>query len=183
MPFTIGAHSMVQYDEKTIYIIGGVQNELTSNKTWIVDPTKEFQIREGPSLNEKRYRHCCAKMTLNGKTVLVVAGGGNHNENHYNSRTENLDSVEILDPTGNNIWTKGPNLPMKLIEMTMVTSPSGKGVIVMGVKALFELSESSELSESLEWVTLEQTLEQSRNFIVVPISDDLVYEKVQVKKQ
>ena len=38
-------------------------------------------------------------MTLNGKTILVVAGGlGNDGY---------LDSVEILDPLGNNVWTPG----------------------------------------------------------------------------
>ena len=38
-------------------------------------------------------------MTLNGRTILVVAGG------HGNSGT--LDSVEILDPSENNVWTQG----------------------------------------------------------------------------
>ena len=89
---------MIQYDEKSIYIIGGFQNGSISNKTWIVDPTNEFQITEGPSLNKGRAYHGCAKMTLNGRTILVVAGG-------YNSGA--LDSVEILDPSENNVWTQG----------------------------------------------------------------------------
>ena len=53
----------------------------------------KFQIKEGPTLNEARRCHCCAKMTLNGRTILVVAGA--------------MDSVEILDPLGNNVWTPG----------------------------------------------------------------------------
>ena len=90
---------MIQYDEKSIYIIGGRQNGSISKKTWIVDPTNEFRITEGPSLNEGRSYHGCAKMTLNGRTILVVAGGfGNGGR---------LDSVEILDPLGNNGWTPG----------------------------------------------------------------------------
>ena len=91
---------MIQYDEKSIYIIGGSQNGSGfSNKTWIVDPTNEFQIKEGPSLNNGRAVHGCAKMTLNGRTILVVAGGvGNYGI---------LDSVEILDPSGSNVWTQG----------------------------------------------------------------------------
>ena len=52
LPFAISDHSMIQYDEKSIYIIGGFQNNLKSNKTWIVDPTNGFQITEGPSLNK-----------------------------------------------------------------------------------------------------------------------------------
>ena len=75
LPFTISFHSMIQYDEKSIYIIGGDQNDSTSNKTWIVDPTNEFKTTEGPSLNKGRYYHGCAKMTINGRTILVVAGG------------------------------------------------------------------------------------------------------------
>ena len=56
---------MIRYDEKSIYIIGGLQNDSyndnydndddhdsTSNKTWIVDPTNGFKITEGPSLNK-----------------------------------------------------------------------------------------------------------------------------------
>ena len=66
---------MIQYDEKSIYIIGGEQNGLKSKKTWIVDPIKEFQIKGGPTLNNRRYFHGCAKMTLYGRTILVVAGG------------------------------------------------------------------------------------------------------------
>ena len=61
-------------------------------------PNHGFQITEGPSLNNGRAAHGCAKMTLNGRTILVVAGG-------YNSGF--LDSVEILDPLGNNVWTPG----------------------------------------------------------------------------
>ena len=103
---------MIQYDEKSIYIIGGDQNgsyndnyddddhDSTSNKTWIVDPTNGFKIKEGPSLNKGRQFHGCAKMTLNGRTVLVVAGGVGNDGAIF-------DSVEILDPSENNIWTQG----------------------------------------------------------------------------
>ena len=51
LPFTIINHSMIHYDEKSIYIIGGDQNVGSHNgsfpfkKTWIVDPTNEFQIK------------------------------------------------------------------------------------------------------------------------------------------
>ena len=105
LPFTISGHSMIQYDEKSIYIIGGDQNGSGfSNKTWIVDPTNEFQIKEGPSLNNGRFAHGCAKMTVNWRTILVVAGGfGALESGGYGA----VDSVEILDPLGNNVWTQG----------------------------------------------------------------------------
>ena len=100
LPFTISDHSMIQYDEKSVYIIGGRQNGLISKNTWIVDPTKEFQIREGPPLNVERYSHGCAKMMVNGRIILVVAGGNGHGWSC-------LDSVEILDPSSLNQWSLG----------------------------------------------------------------------------
>ena len=39
-------------------------------------------------------------MTVNGRTILVVAGG-------QGGDFETLDSVEILDPSGSNVWTPG----------------------------------------------------------------------------
>ena len=89
---------MIKYDDKSIYIIGSL-----SNRTWIVDPTNGFQIKKGPSLNIKRKGHGCAKMTLQGRTILVVAGG----MGSANRRSGYLTSVEILDPTKNEKWTIG----------------------------------------------------------------------------
>ena len=113
LPFRISAHSMIQYDEKSIYIIGGIQNgRFSSKKTWIVDPTDEFQIKEGPTLNKGRHCHGCAKMSLNGRTILVVAGG-------YGEDYEVLDSVEILDPSGSNVWTQGLYLKYVVVEFCL----------------------------------------------------------------
>ena len=64
----------------------------------------------------------------------------------------------------------------------MVTSPTGKGVIVMGGE--FESVNNSkaifELSQSLEWTRLEQTLQIHHNIggsLAIPIPDDLVCKK------
>ena len=108
---------MIQYDEKSIYIIGGVQNGSISNKTWIVDPTNEFQITEGPSLNKARNDHGCAKMTLNGRIILVVTGGfGAQKSGVFGFGLGALDSVEILDPSENNVWTQGLYLKSITVE-------------------------------------------------------------------
>ena len=131
LPFAIRSHSLIQYDEKSVYIIGGVQDSDVpcsetciyvhatcnpgrniSNKTWIVDTTNEFQITEGPSLNEAREKHGCAKMTLNGRTILVVAGGCRS----YGEDFKPLYSVEILDPSENNVWTPGSYLKSITVE-------------------------------------------------------------------
>ena len=68
----------------------------------------------------------------------------------------------------------------------MVTSPTGKGVIVMG--GVTESEEDSkamfELSQSMEWTRLEQTL-QIEHFLsplAIPIPDELV-EIVKPKKK
>ena len=77
-----------------------------------MDPTNEFQVTEGPSLNEGRRFHGCAKMTPNGRTILVVAGGyGNGGR---------LDSVEILDPSENNVWTQGMFLKFITVELCLI---------------------------------------------------------------
>ena len=71
---------------------------------------------------------------------------------------------------------------MGLTRLAMVTSPTGKGVIVMGgetesretnsrknSKAMFELS------QSLEWTRLEQTLQiELEGPLAIPIPDELV---------
>ena len=68
----------------------------------------------------------------------------------------------------------------------MVTSPTGKGVIAMGgitksgtrSKAIFELS------QSMEWTRLEQTL-KIEHFapLAIPIPDELVCEKNESKNK
>ena len=59
---------------------------------------------------------------------------------------------------------------------TMVTSPTGKGIIVMGgrsSKAMFELN------QSMEWTRLEQTLQIGHLApLAIPIPDELVYDKI-----
>ena len=113
LPFRIYGHSMIQYDEKSIYIIGGRQNHsIWSNGTRIVDPTNQFRITESPSLNRGRKLHGCAKMTINGRTILVVAGGSGN--------SGILDSVEILDPSENNIWTQGMFLKFITVELCLI---------------------------------------------------------------
>ena len=60
LPFTIRCHCMVRYDENSIYLIGGKQNNEWSKKSWIVNPVNGFEIQEGPPLNHVRHSHACA---------------------------------------------------------------------------------------------------------------------------
>ena len=67
----------------------------------------------------------------------------------------------------------------------MVTSPTGKGVIAMGGRSSRNNSKAIfELSQSMEWIRLEQTL-QIKHFrpLVIPIPDELVCEKNESKNK
>ena len=75
LPFTVSNHCMIQVDSKSIYLIGGYQNDEVSEKTWIIDPTNNFAIIEGPKMNHARSWHSCATMKLKNKTFIVVIGG------------------------------------------------------------------------------------------------------------
>ena len=58
----------------------------------------------------------------------------------------------------------------------MVTSPTGKGVIVMGRRTCYvHTKEMFELTQSMQWTRLEQTL-QIGHFapLAIPIPDELV---------
>ena len=75
---------------------------------------------------------------------------------------------------------------MKLNGPAMVTSPTGKGVILMGgrtegqkiSKAIFELT------DSMEWNPMEQTLQHDHfRSIAIAIPDELVKEKVKNKNE
>ena len=74
------------------------------------------------------------------------------------------------------LYISGPNMPFRLNDHAMVTSPTGKGVISMGggigedSKAMFELS------QSMEWTRLEQNM-QIKHFgrpLAIPIPDEMV---------
>ena len=176
MPFTISSHGMVKFDDDTIFIMGGRQNGSVSRQTWIVNPKDNFSIREGPSMLSERALFSCGKMELNGKSVIVVAGG--------DWGTSILDTVEILDPSDEEGWVwgkisfsfdsfviysylnSGPTLPYKLYGSAMVTSPNGKGVVLVGGYDATHMKYSSDLLElkqsSEEWIVLEQQLQYPR---------------------
>ena len=69
----------------------------------------------------------------------------------------------------------------------MVTSPTGKGVIVMGGETESEEGSKAmfELSQSMEWTRLEQTLqiEHYGGHLAIPIPDELVCEKNESKNK
>ena len=87
LPFTVYAHSMVQVDSTSIYLIGGWQDNKKSEKTWIIDAKNNFAIKEGPPMNNSRRYHSCATMRLNNKVFIIVVG-----DFGQKSHTEILDT-------------------------------------------------------------------------------------------
>ena len=63
-----------------------------------------------------RYDFSCGTMEVDGKTIIVVAGG-------YTKPKTFLDTVELLDPLSKKGWIPGPKLPYKMVGASMVTSP------------------------------------------------------------
>ena len=74
---------------------------------------------------------------------------------------------------------------MGLARHAMVTSPTGKGVIVMGGLSSGRASIAMfELSQSMEWTRLEQTLKiEHFRPLAIPIPDELVCEKNESKNK
>merc|ERR1712150_375404 len=109
---------------------------------------------------------------IEGRIFLVAAGGF---KNVY------LDSVEILDTTcPDRGWKMGPKLPFALYGSTMISSPTEKGVVMIGgtkqkignFSDLLELSGDSQ--ETLKWKILEQKLQHPRSYHVsFSISNDI----------
>ena len=77
-----------------------------------------------------------------------------------------------------NCLISGPKLPFRIWESAMVTSPSGKGVVVIGgvnmddvckySNALLELK-----GNPMHWIPLKQTLQHAREkHLAIPIPDD-----------
>ena len=74
---------------------------------------------------------------------------------------------------------------MKLYGPAMVTSPTGKGVILMGGRTEYDPYSKAmfELTDSMEWNQMEQTLQHDHDgHITIPIPDELVKEKVKSEK-
>ena len=97
LPFTVYGHCMVQYRSDSILLIGGSQNgNEDSDKTWIIDPTNDFNMTEGPSLKQGRMYHSCGKMKDEYGNVIVIVAGG-----------YGMNSVERLNTTHMKEWVKG----------------------------------------------------------------------------
>ena len=158
---------MVQIDTKTFYIIGGYKfaTREKTEETWVIDPSSNYDFKPGPSLKLARSFHSCATMVLNGRNFLIIAGGSTRLPEKCNTMVEILDTS---NPTHG--WIEGPNLPAKIRKFSIVTSPTRKGIVIIGgssghveneyLDSLYELSGDS--IDNLKWTFLEQKLQIAR---------------------
>ena len=103
LPSPLYASCSVKYNSTSIYIIGGIRKipkSKNSDSIWIFDPSNNFFVRKGPSLQVGRRYHSCGILRSKGRSYVVVAGGQVTGGTITNS-------VEILDPMSNKGWMKG----------------------------------------------------------------------------
>ena len=119
----------------------------------------------------------CGIFEVNNKKIVAVTGG-------EVGPDENGSSTELWDPNSEDGWilgnfycskskkilwyyfiNSGPDLPLtSCIYGSVVTSPDGKGILLMGCtidqNGIYELAENSD--GDLEWTKLNQQLESPR---------------------
>ena len=189
LPYEVGIHCMVKMNEETVFIIGGSHFYYVSNRTTIVNPRDNFSMEFGPDLRIGRSYPACGIFEVNYKKIVAVTGG-------EVGPDENGSSTELWDPNSEDGWilgnfycrkskkklwyyfiNLGPDLPLtSCIYGSVVTSPDGKGILLMGCtidqNGIYELAENSD--GDLEWKKLNQQLESPRyGPIVISIPNNM----------
>ena len=116
-------HCVVKINSTTIMVIGGYQNDKLSNKTYILDTTKNIW-EEGPSLLHGRSDFGCGKVRSDKNSSefnIIVAGG-------WTGKSQK--SSEVFDEVIGH-WRPGPELPQEVLFASMVEDAEG-GVIMVG---------------------------------------------------
>ena len=99
LPYKIGNHCAVKFNESQIYVIGGFYGDWSdrSHYVYIFNPLDNFSYKKGPSMNYRRLNHGCAVMHDGETSVIVSAGGHGRLSSQASSSNAYLNSVEILD--------------------------------------------------------------------------------------
>jgi len=122
LPVSVSHHCSVAFDDKTILIIGGREDNLPySRKTFYFTPEAEtLKLAPGSTLIQGRKFHSCVG-TKSGD--IIVAGG-------RDDRSE-LSTVEILHRRTFK-WKQGAQLPLAISYGAMVADPEGGAILVGG---------------------------------------------------
>jgi hypothetical protein len=160
LPVTIHCHCMVTVNSTTVMVIGGIQNDQCSRKTFYFTFGAESWT-EGPELKNKRRYHSCGKITRDkhSQEMSIIAAGGSDGFFSY------LSSVEILDE-GSNEWQTGPELPFGILQPQMVEYQNGGAVLIGGwsssadrLDTLYQLSHGG---KDAVWTKMEQKMKTGR---------------------
>lgn len=153
-------HCMVLLNSTTVMAIGGYQNTVISNETFLLN-MKQQEWVQGPPLNIARGAQSCGRIRKSQSTAkfqVIVVGG-------YNGST--LSSVEIFDEE-NFTWRSGPELPYGITDAELVEDPAGGVILVAGfvVEERKYLNTMQRLanSDSKNWIQMSQKLTTARKF-------------------
>ena len=81
MPAELYLSCVVKYNETTIYIMGGYQNDnvnnitTESNNVWIATISDTITFSQGPSMLQGRFFHACSTFSVGNKKLIIVTGG------------------------------------------------------------------------------------------------------------
>ena len=150
-----------------LFLVTGGSNGISQTSTFYIDLSSKT-FTQGPSLIQARSRHGCTALDLNGRRLVLVAGGWN----------PSLDTTEYLDLSQDDpVWVSGPQLPAEMDDF--VLTESSVGVLLIGgfdathiqfSKTIFRLT----CTFSCDWQELEQTLAVKQSSpIVIPIPESL----------
>jgi len=109
-------------DKDSVILTGGITGGV-GETTLVERYNLQGLVEKLPSLNEARYKHGCGSYTVDGKMVLLVAGG--KGSDYYKPHS----STEILSP-GSTVWSVTKPLPRGLGDVASVTL--GNQVYIIG---------------------------------------------------
>jgi hypothetical protein len=161
LPVGIWYHCMVAVNSKTVMLIGGLQKDELSGKTFYYTFGEESWTL-GPELKTKRFGHACGRIQRNSKSqgVSIIVVGG-YNESSI------LSSVEILDESSNE-WKTGPELPFGIYQSKMVEDQNGGVVLIGGLTSsndlLLNLYQLPNAGRDAAWTMMDQKLKTGTFF-------------------
>ena len=118
LPVALRSHCIVALPAGRTIIIGGTNG--TDQQETHLYSWQERRWTRGPPLRTARHSHSCGVMDMEGRAVIVVAGGFG------------IQSVELLDAAmqDGDSWSIGPDLPGMIWSASMVEM--GGDVILIG---------------------------------------------------